>query len=74
MKKRRHYLKLFFTNNLMMEQKEIEMFIRAWQDFMEHAEQEIDDYHDRQEMKMFYERQAEKLEITVDYYLSEFII
>ena len=50
------------------------MFIRAWQDFMRHAELEIDDYHDRQEMIKFYKRQAKKINVDVSYYLSEFVI
>jgi hypothetical protein len=50
-------------------------FMNAYQDFMKHSE--IDWNQKQQEAKkyaeMFYEQKAAELEITVDYYMQEFI-
>lgn len=60
-----------------MNYEEIKQFMTAFEDFMEHAESEIDFYQKREEARtyaeMFYEQKAAELEITVDYYLAEFV-
>ena len=53
------------------------MFIKAFDDFMQHAETEIDSHNKWLEAEKykdeFYERKAAELEVTVDYYLQEFV-
>jgi hypothetical protein len=53
------------------------MFIKAFDDFMNHAETEIDSYKKRKEAEdytnKFFERKAAELEVTVDYYMQEFL-
>ncbi len=60
-----------------MNTDDIEMFIKAFDDFMQHAETEIDSYEKRMEAKdytdKFFERKAAELEVTVDYYMQEFM-
>jgi len=50
-------------------------FMNAYQDFLKHSE--IDWNQKQQEAKkyaeMFYEQKAAELEITVDYYMAEFV-
>lgn len=60
-----------------MNQEDIQQFVSAYQDFMQHAEVE-ELYHEGREMakqytELFYEQKAAELEITVDYYISEFV-
>ena len=60
-----------------MNDQEIEMFMKAFDDFMEHAEVEMQNYVRREAArkytKSFYEKKASELEVTVDYYMSEFL-
>ena len=60
-----------------MTDEDITQFLQAFSDFMNHAETEIDSYQQWEEAKqyteMFYEQKAAELEITVDYYLAEFV-
>ena len=60
-----------------MNDQDIVEFISAFEDFIKHAETEIDMYIKQQEaqqyMVSFYEQKAAELEITVDYYLAEFV-
>ena len=60
-----------------MNDQEIEMFIKAFDDFMEHADVEMQNYvrseAARKYTKSFYEKKASELEVTVDYYMSEFL-
>ena len=60
-----------------MNDQDIEMFIKAFDDFMQHAETEIDSHNKWLEAEKykdeFYERKAAELEVTVDYYLQEFV-
>ena len=60
-----------------MNTEDIEQFIRAFDDFMKHAEEEIDSYMKWQEARSyineFYEQKAAELEVTVDYYVAEFL-
>jgi hypothetical protein len=60
-----------------MNDQDIYQFIQAFKDFMEHSETEIDLHQKweeaRQYTEMFYEQKAAELEVTVDYYLAEFV-
>ena len=53
------------------------MFIKAFDDFMQHAETEVDEFKKREEARAytekFYESKAAELEVTVDYYMQEFL-
>ena len=60
-----------------MNDQDIEMFIKAFDDFMQHAETEVDEYKKREEARaytqQFYEKKAAEMEVTVDYYMQEFM-
>jgi len=60
-----------------MNNDDIHQFIQAFQDFMKHSEEQIDSYQKWEEAKqyteLFYEQKAAELEITVDYYIAEFV-
>lgn len=60
-----------------MNEEDILQFVSAYKDFMKHAEVE-ELYHEGRKMaqeyaELFYEQKAAELEITVDYYISEFL-
>ena len=54
-----------------------EEIVNAFEDFMKHAQSEELHYHAKQAAEdyaqMFYERKAAELEVTVDYYIQEFV-
>lgn len=60
-----------------MNDEDINQFLTAFEDFMEHAETEIDAHQKWQEARhytnQFYEQKAAELEVTVDYYMAEFL-
>ncbi len=60
-----------------MNDQDIQQFTKAMEDFITHAEKEIDSYLKWQEarsyMNSYYEQKASELEVTVDYYLAEFV-
>ena len=60
-----------------MNDQDIQQFTKAMKDFITHAEKEIDSYLKWQEarsyMNSYYEQKAAELEVTVDYYLAEFV-
>ena len=60
-----------------MNDQDIEQFIKAFDDFMQHAETEIDSHQKRKEAEeytnQFFEKKAAELEVTVDYYMQEFV-
>ena len=64
-----------------MNDQDIEMFMKAFDDFMQHAETEELNYEMRSEYeeysKMIIDKEIEKkaaeLEVTCDYYLQEFM-
>ena len=64
-----------------MNDQDIEMFMKAFDDFMQHAETEELNYEMRQEYenysKMIIDKEIEKkaaeLEVTCDYYIQEFM-
>ena len=57
--------------------EDIRQFLTAFGDFMRHSETEIDSYEKREEAKEYanslLEKKAAELEVTVDYYLMEFV-
>ena len=62
---------------LMMNEQDIEMFMKAFDDFMKHASVEEKNYvrrgSAREYTKAFFEKKAAELEVTVDYYMQEFM-
>ena len=60
-----------------MKDQEIEMFMKAFDDFMENASVEEKNYvrreASREYTKSFFEKKSAELEVTVDYYMQEFI-
>lgn len=60
-----------------MNDQDIKMFIKAFEDFMEHASVEEQNYIRREAArkyaKSYYETKAAELEVTVDYYIQEFV-
>jgi hypothetical protein len=60
-----------------MNDEDIQQFMNAFEDFMKHAE--VEQYkHDawtiaKQYTDNFYEQKAAELEVTVDYYIQEFV-
>jgi len=60
-----------------MNDEDISQFILAFSDFMKHSEEQINSHQQWEEAKnyteQFYEQKAAELEITVDYYLMEFV-
>lgn len=60
-----------------MNDSDIQQFLSAFDDFMKHAETEIDSYRKWQEARSytntFLESKASELGVTVDYYISEFV-
>jgi len=60
-----------------MNDQDIEMFLKAFDDFMNHAEENIHSYEQWKEAEeysnQFYEKKAAELEVTVDYYMQEFL-
>jgi len=60
-----------------MNDEDITQFLSAFADYMKHAEENIHSYEQWKEAEeyanQFYERKAAELEVTVDYYMSEFL-
>lgn len=60
-----------------MNDEDINQFLTAFEDFMKHSETEIDAHQKWQEARKyteaFYEQKAAELEVTVDYYMNEFL-
>lgn len=60
-----------------MNDQDIQQFLNAFDDFLKHAEEEISAYLTWQEARSYastyYEQRAAELEVTVDYYLAEFV-
>ena len=60
-----------------MNEEDITQFLSAFEDFMNHAETEINAHSKWQEARQytesFYEEKAAELEVTVDYYMQEFM-
>ena len=59
-----------------MNDEDVKQFIVAFEDFMKHADVEMQNYVRREAArsytKSFFEKQAAELNVSVDYYISEF--
>ena len=66
-----------FDKEQLMNEDDIEMFIKAFDDFMEHADVEMQNYIRREAVRKFnqssLEKKASEMEVTVDYYMREFM-
>jgi len=60
-----------------MNDEDVKQFITAFEDFMKHADVEVQNYLRREASraytKSYFEKKAAELEVTVDYYISEFV-
>jgi len=60
-----------------MNDEVIKQFITAFEDFMNHADVEMQNYVRREAArkytKTFFEKKAEELNVSVDYYIREFV-
>ncbi len=61
----------------MMNDEDIKMFLKAFEDFMEHASVEEQNYIRREAArkytKSYYETRAAEMNVPVDYYIQEFV-
>ena len=61
----------------MMNDEDIKMFIKAFEDFMDHASVEEQNYIRREAArkytKSYYETKAAEMNVPIDYYISEFV-
>ena len=66
-----------FDKEQLMNEQDIEMFMKSFDDFMNHADVEIQNYVRREAVRKFnqtsLEQKAAEMEETVDYYMSEFM-
>ena len=66
-----------FDKEQLMNEQDVEMFMKAFDDFMEHADVEMQNYVRREAVRKFnqssLEQKAAEMEVTVDYYMSEFM-
>ena len=66
-----------FDKEQLMNEQDIEMFMKSFYDFMNHADVEIQNYVRREAVRKFnqtsLEQKAAEMEVTVDYYMSEFM-
>lgn len=58
-----------------MNDQDIQQFIIAYDDFMKHSENDTEESWEeaRQYTEQFLEQKASELEVTVDYYMAEFM-
>lgn len=60
-----------------MNDEDVKQFIAAFEDFIKHADVEVQNYlrreAARQYTKSYFEKQAAELNISVDYYIQEFV-
>ena len=60
-----------------MNDEDIAQFLSAFSDFMKHSEEQIDSFQKWEEAKnytqLLYESKAAEFNVTVEYYLQEFI-
>jgi len=60
-----------------MNDEDVKQFITAFEDFMKHADVEVQNYLCREASRAYtenyFETKAAELEVTVDYYISEFV-
>ena len=66
-----------FDKEQLMNEEEIDMFIKSFDDFMEHADVEMQNYIRREAVRKYnqsyMEEKAAEMEVTVDYYMQEFM-
>ncbi len=66
-----------FDMEQLMNEDDVNMFIKAFDDFMDHADVEMQNYIRREAIRKYnqssLEHKAAELEVTVDYYMSEFM-
>ncbi len=62
-----------FDREQLMNEEDVDMFIKAFDDFMDHADVEIANHNVREEVRGTLEEKAAELEVTVDYYMQEFL-
>ena len=66
-----------FDKEQLMNEQDVEMFMKAFDDFMNHADVEMQNYVRREAVRKFnqssMEKKAAEMEVTVDYYMQEFV-
>ena len=66
-----------FDREQLMNEQDIEMFMKAFDDFMNHADVEMQNYIRREAVRKYnqssLEQKAAEMEVTVDYYMQEFM-
>ena len=66
-----------FDKEQLMNEQDIEMFMKSFDDFMNHADVEMQNYIRREAVRKFnqtsLEQKAAEMEVTGDYYMSEFM-
>ncbi len=66
-----------FDKEQLMNEQDIEMFMKSFDDFMNHADVEIQNYVRREAVRKYnqssLEQEAAEMEVTVDYYMQEFV-
>ena len=66
-----------FDKEQLMNEQDIEMFMKSFDDFMNHADVEMQNYIRREAVRKYnqssLEQKAAEMEVTVDYYMSEFM-
>ena len=63
--------------DVQMNDEDVKQFILAFEDFMKHADVEMQNYVQREAARKYtrsyFERQAAELGLSVDYYIQEFV-
>ena len=66
-----------FDKEQLMNEQDIEMFMKSFDDFMNHADVEMQNYVRREAVRKYnqssMEQKAAEMEVTVDYYMQEFM-
>ena len=66
-----------FDKEQLMNEQDIEMFMKSFDDFMNHADVEMQNYVRREAVRKYnqssLEQKAAEMEVTVDYYMQEFV-
>lgn len=63
--------------DILMNEQDIDMFIKSFDDFLKHSEVAIEEQNaaraHREEATFYLEQRAAEHEVTVDYYVQEFL-
>lgn len=59
--------------DILMNEQDIDMFIKSFDDFLKHSEVAIEEQKHREEATFYLEQRAAEHEVTVDYYVQEFL-